>query len=184
MRRLWTGEVVDHRGRHYTVQSARIYDLPATPPPVLVAGFGPKAVKLAARIGEGFVTTSPDRDAIELYRSEGGTGPVQAGAKVCFGPDEGAARRTAHRLWPNNGLPGELSQVLPTVAHFEQASQLVPEEAMDTMPLGPDLDRHFEGLKEFADAGVDELYVQQIGPDQDAFFDTWAQEILPRYHEG
>jgi G6PDH family F420-dependent oxidoreductase len=183
MRRLWTGEVVDHRGRHYTVQSARIYDLPETPPPVLVSGFGPKAVQLAARIGDGFVTTSPDRDAIELYRAEGGTGPVQAGAKVCFGPDEAQARRTAHRLWPNNGLPGELSQVLPTVAHFEQASQLVPEDAMDTMPLGPDLDRHFEGLKEFADAGVDELYVQQIGPDQDAFFDTWAQEILPRFHD-
>ena len=52
---------------------------------------------------------------------------------------------------------------------------------MDSMPLGPDLERHYEGLKEFADAGVDELYVQQIGPDQDAFFTTWAQEILPRF---
>src|ERR1700754_4479333 len=35
MRELWTGSVVDHRGRHYTVQSARIYDVPDTPPPVL-----------------------------------------------------------------------------------------------------------------------------------------------------
>ena len=54
---------------------------------------------------------------------------------------------------------------------------------MDSMPLGPDLERHFEALKEYADAGVDELYVQQIGPDQDAFFTTWAQEILPRFHD-
>src|SRR3954463_8895352 len=120
MRALWTGELTDHRGTHSRVQSARIYDLPDEPPPVIVSGFGPKAVELAARIGDGFATTSPDAESIEHYRSKGGKGPVQAGAKVCFGPDEAEARRTAHRLWPNAGLPGELAQVLPTVAHFEQ----------------------------------------------------------------
>jgi G6PDH family F420-dependent oxidoreductase len=180
MRRLWTGEVVDHDGLHYTVQSARIYDVPDTPPPVYVSGFGPKAVRLAARIADGFVTTSPDRDAIELYRSEGGKGPVQAGAKVCFGPDVDEARRTAHRLWPNAALPGELAQIIPTPAHFEQAAELVPEEAMETMPLGPDLERHYQGLKEFADAGVDELYVQQIGGGRE-FFDAYSEKVLPRF---
>src|SRR5215208_5187685 len=126
MRTLWSGGQHSHRGRHYTVENARIYDLPDAPPPVLVSGFGPKAVRLAARIGDGFVTTSPDKESIDLYRSVGGTGPVQAGAKVCFGPDEAQARKTAHRLWPNSGLPGELAQILPTPAHFEQAAQLVP----------------------------------------------------------
>ena len=42
---------------------------------------------------------------------------------------------------------------------------------------------HVEALQEFVDAGFDELYVQQIGPDQDAFFDEWAQDILPRFHD-
>ncbi|MEA2180321.1 MAG: hypothetical protein QOG77_3618 [Solirubrobacteraceae bacterium] len=183
MRKLWTGDVVDHDGLHYTVEHARIYDVPDTPPPVLVSGFGPKAIRLAARIGDGFVTTSPDKEGIDLYRSEGGTGPVQAGAKVCFGPDKDEALETIHRLWPNAGLPGELAQILPTPEHFEQASELVTPEHLASMPHGPDLDEHYEGLKAFADAGVDELYVQQIGPDQDAFFDTWAQEILPRFHQ-
>ena len=36
-------------------------------------------------------------------------------------------------------------------------------------------------LQEYADAGVDELFVQQIGPEQEAFFTTWAEEILPRF---
>jgi G6PDH family F420-dependent oxidoreductase len=182
MRKLWSGEQIDHDGLHYTVQSARIYDVPETPPPVYVSGFGPKAIRLAARIGEGFVTTSPDEEGISLYRSEGGRGPVQAGAKVCFGPDKDEALKTIHRIWPNAGLPGELAQILPTPPHFEQASELVTPDAVASMPHGPDLDEHYEGLKQFADAGVDELYVQQIGPGQDAFFDTWAQEILPRFH--
>jgi G6PDH family F420-dependent oxidoreductase len=182
IRTLWQGGVQHHRGRHYRVSSAQIYDLPDEPPPILVSGFGPKSTELAARVGDGYCTTSPDKELIDLYRSEGGKGPVHAGAKVCFGADEQEAVRTAHRLWPNIGLPGELAQVLPTPAHFEQAGELVGEDAIaQAIPCGPDLDKHAEGIKEFADAGVDELFVQQIGPDLDAFFETWAPEILPRF---
>jgi G6PDH family F420-dependent oxidoreductase len=179
IRELWQGGQRSHHGRHYTVENARIYDLPEEPPPILVSGFGPKAIEVAARIGDGFVTTQPAKDDIELYRSHGGIGPVHAGAKVCFMADEDEALATAHRLWPNEGLPGELAQVLPTPAHFEQACELVTPE-MISSPVGPDLDKHVAALQEYADAGVDELYVQQIGPEQDAFFSTWAEEVLPR----
>ena len=33
----------------------------------------------------------------------------------------------------------------------------------------------------FAEAGFDEVYVQQIGPDQQAFFEAYAQHVLPRF---
>jgi G6PDH family F420-dependent oxidoreductase len=180
IRTLWQGGMRDHRGSHYEVQNARIYDLPETLPKILVSGFGPKATRLAARIGDGFCTTSPDKDMIDLFRAEGGTGPVHAGTKVCYGPDKEQARKTAHRLWPNEGLPGELAQVLPTPAHFEQACELVTPDRLSS-PCGPDLDEHAESLRQYADAGVDELFVQQIGPDQDRFFGEWAREILPRF---
>jgi G6PDH family F420-dependent oxidoreductase len=148
---------------------------------VLVSGFGAKAIDVAARIGDGFVTTTPDADAIGRYRSGGGRGPVHAGTKVCFMADEHQARATAHRLWPNEALPGELAQVLPTPAHFEQACELVTPDMLVT-PVGPDIETHVASLRAYADAGVDELYVQQIGPDQDAFFSTWAPAVLPRFH--
>jgi G6PDH family F420-dependent oxidoreductase len=180
IRTLWQGGMQDHRGRHYELQNARLYDLPPAPPPILVSGFGPKATRLAARIGDGFVTTSPDEEHIGLYRAEGGGGPVHAGAKVCFAPTEDEARATVHRLWPNEALPGELAQVLPTPAHFEQACELATPDHI-SIPLGPDLDEHADRLREYADAGVDELFVQQVGPDQDAFFDQWAKDVLPRF---
>jgi G6PDH family F420-dependent oxidoreductase len=182
MRRLWQGGSQSHDDVHYRVSGARVYDLPDDPPPVYVSGFGPKATRLAAKIGEGYCVTTPDAEMIELYRSQGGTGPVQGGAKVCFGPDEAEARRTAHRLWPNVGLPGELAQILPMPAHFEQASELVTEDAVaDVVPCGPDIDRHVDALKEYEQAGVDELFVQQIGPEQDAFFEDWAPAVLGRF---
>jgi G6PDH family F420-dependent oxidoreductase len=180
IRALWQGGQHSHRGTHYTVENARIYDLPDQPPPILVSGFGPKAIKVAARIGDGFATTSPDADAIGLYRSEGGKGPVHAGTKVCFMDDEEQARKTAHRLWPNEALPGELAQVLPTPAHFEQACELVQPDQLVT-PVGPDLDQHIQSLRQYADAGVDELFVQQIGPEQAKFFDEWAPAVLPEF---
>jgi G6PDH family F420-dependent oxidoreductase len=180
IRALWQGGQQSHHGRHYTVENARVYDLPDSPPPILVSGFGPKAIKLAARIGDGFCTTSPDKDAIDLFRSEGGTGPVHAGTKVCFMADADEARRTAHRLWPNEALPGELAQVLPTPAHFEQACELVTPDQLVT-PVGPDIEQHVKSLQQYADAGVDELFVQQIGPEHDAFFGDWAREVLPRF---
>ncbi len=180
IRLLWQGGQRSHHGRHYTVENARVYDLPDEPPPILVSGFGPKAIELAARIGDGFCTTSPDKDAIELYRSSGGKGPVHAGTKVCFMDSEDEAMETVLRLWPNEGLPGELAQVLPTPAHFEQACELVTAEHIAS-PVGPDLEQHVQSLQQYADAGVDELFVQQIGPEQDAFFTTWAREVLPRF---
>jgi G6PDH family F420-dependent oxidoreductase len=182
LRLLWRGRQESFEGVHYRVSNARVYDLPDTPPPIYVSGFGPKATKLAARLGDGYATTTPDAELIGLYRSEGGTGPVQAGAKVCFGHDEQAARATAHRLWPNVGLPGELAQILPTPTHFEQAAELVTEDMVaGTVPCGPDLERHVEALREYEQAGVDELFVQQIGPDQEPFFAEWAPAVLPRF---
>jgi G6PDH family F420-dependent oxidoreductase len=182
MRELWTGRAVSHEGKHYRVRHARIYTLPERPPPILVSGFGPKSVDLASRVADGYVTTMPDASLIERYRAAGGEGPVQAGTKVCYGSDEAEARRTAHRLWPNEVLPGELAQILPTPEHFEQASSLVTEEMVaEAVPCGPDLDRHLESIQEYADAGVDELYIQQIGGGHEQFFEVYAREVLPRF---
>jgi G6PDH family F420-dependent oxidoreductase len=183
MRGLWRGRQFSHRGRHYTVENARIYTLPDEPPPVLVSGFGPKSVDLAGRIGDGYVTTMPDAELLRRFRDAGGDGKIaQAGTKVCWGPDERECVKTVHRLWPNEGLSGELAQVLPTPAHFDQATELVTEETIaESVPCGPDVDRIVAAMKEFDDAGYDELYVAQIGPRQSEFFEVLERDVLPHF---
>lgn len=180
IRLLWSGGQQSHHGDYYEVENARVYDLPQQPPSILVSGLGPKAIEVAADIGDGYVTTKPAKDDIELYRGHGGKGPVHAGTKVCFASGEEEARETVMRLWPNNALPGELAQVLPTPAHMEQACELVTPDLLQT-PSGPDIDVHIEALDEYAQAGVDKLYVQQIGPDHDAFFSEWAPAVLAHF---
>ena len=178
MRKLWTGDLVRHEGKHYTVDTARIYTLPPEGVPVLVSGFGDKASELAAKIGDGYVTTSPDAEHVSLYRKNGGKGPTQAGVKVCWAADKAEARKTVHRLWANAALPGEAAQVLPNPAHFEQLSELVTEDmAVKDMACGPNVDDFVTSVKAYVDAGIDEIYLSQIGPDQEGFFRFWETEL-------
>ena len=181
IRTLWRGGAQDHRGRHYRVEHARIYDLPDEPPAIIVSGFGPKSIDLAARIGDGYATVGPDAESVERFRSQARDGAiVQGGLKVCWGDDERECVRTVHRLWPNEALPGELAQILPTPEHFEQASSLVTEEMVaESVPCGPDIERHLEQIKAYEEAGFDELYINQIGPDQEAFFAAYREHVLP-----
>jgi G6PDH family F420-dependent oxidoreductase len=183
IRKLWDGGVTSHRGRHYRVEHARIYDLPSEPPKILVSGFGPAAVDLAARIGDGYCAVRPDGDAVDQFRRHAQRGQlVQGSLKVCFDRHEGRAIDTVTRLWPNDGLTGELAQILPTPAHFEQAAELVTQEALTAqIPCGPDLERHIEAVRAYEQAGFDELYIQQIGPNQGGFFEAYREHVLPEF---
>jgi len=180
MRELFTGKLITHHGPHYRVDTARLYSVPSKPPPIYVSGFGEKAIKLAARIGDGYISVQPDADFVRLYReSGGGDRPVQGGLKVCWGADKARARKTMHRLWPNDYIPGEAAQLLPQPRHFAQLADLVSED-MVTAPCGPDPEEHLAGIRAYTDAGFDEVYVSQVGPEHGGFFEFYAEQVLPR----
>jgi G6PDH family F420-dependent oxidoreductase len=185
MRRLFTGEQVTHHGTHYTVQNARLYTLPDEPPPLYVSAFGPQAARLAGRIGDGLVTMQPDADLVARFRRAGGGGkPVIGGLKVCWDTDRDRAVDTVHRLWPNEQLPGELAQLLPTPEHFQQASTLVTRDRTARAgTFGDDPEEHVKAIRAYVEADFDEVYVNQIGPDQRQFFDFYRTQVLPALRE-
>ena len=182
IRELWGGGDVTHRGKHYTVENARIWTLPKALPRITISGFGPKATDLAARVGDGYVTTTPDPELLQRFRD--GAKPdaiAQAGFKVAWADtvDEGVDH--AHRIWPNAGLPGELAQVLPTVEHFEQASTLVTrEQTAAAVTAGSDVDQHVQAFTPYLDAGFEEIYVANMGPNYAPMLRVYGQEVLPR----
>ncbi|MGO8767978.1 MAG: LLM class F420-dependent oxidoreductase [Mycobacterium sp.] len=184
IRLLHRGDEVSHHGKHYTVQEARIYTRPERPAPIYVSGFGPQGAELAGRIGDGYVLAMPDAELVKTFRdSGGGDKPVQAGTKVCWDIDPDAALKTAHRLWGNEALPGQTSQILPRPKDFAALMSLVPpEKVAESVTCGPDPDKHAAQLRKYIDADIDEVYVQQIGPDMDGFFAAWEQGVLPQLH--
>jgi len=181
MRELWTGSLTTHHGRYYSVENARIYSCHDDPPPVAISGFGPESVALSARIGNGYVTTKPDGESLRNYRDQGGNGPAIGALKVCWDSDESRARKIAHDLWASDALPGQLAQELAMPAHFEQAISIVTEEMVASkIPCGPDPERHLKAISDYLDAGFDELYIQQIGPDQSGYLEFFTKELRPR----
>jgi G6PDH family F420-dependent oxidoreductase len=189
LRELWTGKFVTYRGEHYTVEHARIYTRAEQPPPIYMSGFGKKSATLAGRIADGYISTMPDGELLQVFRNAGGAGkPAQAGYKVCWGSNDDTCIKTAHRLWANSGVPGELAQILPSPRHFEQVSQLVTEDmTRDSIAYGADKHRHLAAFRPFAEAGYDEIYIAQIGGAQsetssDGFFDFY-HALLPSLHD-
>lgn len=180
IRQLWGGEVVSHRGRHYTVEQARIYTLPDRPPPIYMSGFGPKATRAAAFLADGYISTRADPELLDLFRRESGGKPAHAGTKVAWAPSKDEGVGHAHRLWAVAGLPGELGQVLPTPRHLEQASTLVTESmTRKTVTAGPDIADHVRNLREYVDAGYEAVHVANMGPHWRDMIEAYRSEVLP-----
>ncbi|MEV4343900.1 TIGR03557 family F420-dependent LLM class oxidoreductase [Actinoplanes sp. NPDC049596] len=180
MRGLWKGGNYSHHGKHYTVENARIYTLPEKPVEIHISAFGPKAVETAGRLGDGYVSVMPDGDLVSQFRQAGGEGKVvQGGFKGAFAATEEEGARIAYEKWPNSGVPGELSQVLPTPKHFEQASQLVTQDMVkESFICGNNPQGHLDMIDQFRQAGFDEVYVANTGPNYQGLLDMYAKEIL------
>jgi alkanesulfonate monooxygenase SsuD/methylene tetrahydromethanopterin reductase-like flavin-dependent oxidoreductase (luciferase family) len=95
------------------VHDARLFTRPETPPDILVSGFGPESTQLAARIGDGSITASPDADGLRTYRDAGGTGRTQGGMKICWAETEKKGKDSAHRLWGHEPGGGQFAQDAP-----------------------------------------------------------------------
>jgi G6PDH family F420-dependent oxidoreductase len=182
IRSLWGGKLVSHRGRHFTVEQARLYTLPTEPPPIIVATAGENATKLAGRIGDGMFGLIPDPEVIETFRDAGGRDKPRFGQiHVCWSESEADARQTALEWWPNAVASGSLLWELRLPSHFEAATEWAdPEDIAASVVCGPDPDAFVQAATEFVDAGYDHVYFHQVGPDQAGFLSFAESELLPR----
>jgi coenzyme F420-dependent glucose-6-phosphate dehydrogenase len=182
MRLLWQGGYQTHRGKHYTVEQARLYSLPDEPVQIAVAAAKEQSAELAGRVGDAFVNVAPDPEAIEQFEQAGGKGKPKYGqVTLCWAASEDEGAKIVHEIWPNAGLGGDLSYELPLPRHFEQASQNVtPESLKEELAVGPDPERHLEKIRDLEQAGYTHVYLHQIGHDQEGFFRFWKDELEPK----
>lgn len=186
IRQLFGGKNVNHAGRHFTVENAQLFTLPDEPPPILLAASGKRSAALAGRIADGLIGVAPSPAEVDAFEANGGRGKARLGQiHVCVDEDEAAARRTAHRLWPNGAFTGTMLTELPRPREFEQVAGLAREDDVaGNVVCGTDVDRHLAAIAAFASAGYDTVYVHQVGPDQDTFLRFYREEVFPRLRLG
>lgn len=181
IRLLWQGGYRSYQGRHLQLEDARIFDLPETLPPIAVAVSGSASVAVAAELGDGIFATEPKPDLVTGYRAAGGTGPRFAEVPVAWAPDEDAAVKAVLETarWAVTGW--KVMSELPNPVNFEAASATVTaDDVRAQFACGPDVARHVESARRYADAGFDHLVLMNAGPDPEGFLDFVARELGPR----
>jgi probable non-F420 flavinoid oxidoreductase len=184
IRALLAGEEVSHDGL-VTVDRARLWTRPASPPALLGAAVSVQTAGWCAAWADGLITVAAPaehlRRVIDAYRGAGGRGPLRLQVHLSYASTEDEALRIAHDQWRTNVFAPPVCWDLELVEHFDQAAKHVPAEAMhDTVRVGADPARHAAWLREYADLGFDEIYLHHVGREQEEFIEVFGAKVLPQ----
>jgi G6PDH family F420-dependent oxidoreductase len=188
IRALHTGDLVDHKGEYFQVDSARIWDLPETPVEIGVAAGGPRAIETFAPLADHLVATEPEAALVEAWNGTDGVTPIGSGARavgqipICWDPDESVAIERAHEQFRWFAGGWQVNADLPTTNGFAGATQFVrPEDVAENIPCGPDLDKIVEAVRPFWEAGFTDVAMVQVGGEsQERFLDEVAPTLLDK----
>jgi coenzyme F420-dependent glucose-6-phosphate dehydrogenase len=193
IRKLWSEPRLSFRGEFYRTEKATIYDLPARPPPIYVAGAGPVMARYAGQFAEGFICTSGK--APQLYREtllpNVETGVQASGRtnadldmliemKVSFDGERQRALEDT-RQWAALALsPEEKSSIEDPVEMERLAADVPVERAAQRWIVSTDPDEHVERIRPYVEMGFRHLVFHAPGPDQARFLNLYAEQVLPR----
>jgi G6PDH family F420-dependent oxidoreductase len=178
IRALLGGEYETFRGKHYTVEQAKLYDAPKKQPPIIVAAKAENAATLAATKGDGTMNTTPDAKIVKAFKDAGGSGPIYGKLAGAFTASEDEARTIAKERQPNTAMGGDLSTELALPRDFEAVAELVREEDLEgSLVLGNDPGKWRAKIEEFEQAGFTHVALHNVGKEQRDFIEFARQFI-------
>jgi probable non-F420 flavinoid oxidoreductase len=184
MRALWRGEEVTHAGL-VTVDRARLWTLPETPPRLLGGAVSVETARWAGGWADGLITINQPhdklREMVDAYRSAGGRGDLAIQVHVSYAAHEETATAVAVDQWRSNCVPSDLAWELQMPRDFEAATRFVPEEEVRrNVLISADPAQHAAWLHEYVDLGFTSLYVHHVGVEQQEFIDAFGAKVLPQ----
>jgi G6PDH family F420-dependent oxidoreductase len=191
IRQLLSGDLVDHKGDYFQVDSARIWDVPDDPVTIGVAVSGQRSLDAFATVSDHMIAVEPDAKLVDgWYGARQATGLPGGGRvigqiPICWDSDRAAAVERAHEQFRWFGGGWAVNADLPTPAGFAGATQFVsPQEVADNIPCGPDLDAIVEAVSAYWEAGFTDVALVQIGDDtQDEFLHKAAEPLLAKLRD-
>ncbi len=191
IRKLMTGKVTKYQGAHFRLESARLYTLPTTPPPIYIASSGPINSERTGRIADGYITVGASDEKIRTLLARFEKGAREAGKDPATMPriiqlhlswaeSREAAVEQAVREWPNGGMAFPKADIRNPEDFAAMAQIVRPENFEGRVFMSPDLDAHTAHLQHYIDLGFDQVYIHNVGRNQQAFIEAFGRSVLPR----
>jgi G6PDH family F420-dependent oxidoreductase len=186
IRELFGGGYVNFVGKHYRVDSAKLWDVPDGGVPIAVAVSGTQSIEHFAPVSDAMVAVEPEPALVQGFdRAAGAELPKIGQQPISWDPDRDTAVERAHELFRWFAGGWKVNAELPGTAGFAAATSFVRrEDVAQAFPCGPDVSAHVEAVRPFVDAGFTHVALAQVGGEtQPAFCDFARDELLPALRE-
>ena len=192
IQQLWREERVSFHGQFYKTENATIYDRPAQPVPIYIAGAGPFMAKYAGENAQGFICTSGKK--WDLYTetllpnvsaglTKAGKGPGDIDRliemKVSFDTDRDRALNDT-RFWGALALKPEEKMNVEDPLEMERLADALPtERAASRWIVSNDPQEVVDRIRPYVELGFNHLVFHAPGPDQARFLKLFSERVAP-----
>ena len=101
---------------------------------------------------------------------------------VSWAEDQEEAEQQAVREWPNGGMPFPKADIRNPEDFAAMAKQVSVENFVNRVLMSADLDEHLEHIQHYVDLGFDEVYVHNVGRNQEEFIRAYGERVIPKLH--
>jgi coenzyme F420-dependent glucose-6-phosphate dehydrogenase len=194
--KLFTGEVVRHDGKYFTLERAKLYTRPETPVPIYVATAGPVNAKKTGKFADGIITVGAADEKMQMIWGKFEEGAREAGKDptgapkllqihISWAPTEDEATQNALVEWPNGGMAFFPKQDIKNPEDFAGIAKLVRrEDFQDRVLISSDLEAHTAHIQKYVDMGYDEVHLHNVGRNQAEFIEVFGREVIPNLRLG
>jgi len=185
------GRDIKHEGRFYKLESTRLWTMPDEPPPIYIATAGPITAKKTGMLADGLITVGAPEEKIEMIFEKCREGRREAGKDptgfrfigqlhLSWAETDEEALENAMIEWPNGGMKFP-KQDIRSPHDFAQMAKLVrPEDFKGRMLISSEPEAHRKEIQKFMDLGFDQVYLHNVGRNQERWIEVFGRDVLPK----
>lgn len=185
------GKDVKHSGTWFKLETTRLWTMPETAPPILVATAGPINAKKTGRLADGIITVGAPLEKIDGLFAKFAEGAREAGKDpdtmpkvlqlhLSWDTTDEQALANAMTEWPNGGMKFPKADIRSPHDFAAMAKLVRPEDFEGRMVISSDPDVHRAAIQKFVDLGFDRVYLHNVGRNQAQWIEVFGREVLPK----
>ena len=187
------GKDIKHRGEFFTLETSRLWTMPETPPPILVATAGPINAKRTGKVADGIITVGAPLQKISGLFDKFAEGAREVGKDpvtmlkvlqlhLSWADTDEQALTNAMTQWPNGGMKFAKADIRSPHDFAAMAALVRPEDFEGRMVISADPDVHRAAIQRYVDLGFDRVYLHNVGRNQAEWIDVFGRDVLPKLH--